>query len=285
MEGSMRLLFEAAALVFLFSVFSLVLVRWMENRMMFAPSAEHELYPERFGLEPEEVWIAAGEDGDKIHGWYFNSSPGNVVILYAHGNGGNIADRLPVIKGYVESGYDLFIYDYRGFGKSGGSPGRKRFIEDNFAAYDYLTKTRSVDPSEIVLLGQSLGGAVVLRLANEIKCRAVILEGTFFSIKQIARDLYPYIPVWIAASSDLDNGREVKKLGCPLLLIHGTDDTTLPHYHSEMLYEAARDPKEFLSIKGAGHTDLYAVNPSRYYGAISRFIESSSPDAGKIDPR
>ena len=273
----MYLVIVTLVLVFLFAAGMLLLARWMENSMMFAPVTEHQLRPDQFGLEPEEVWIAAGTDDAKIHAWYFKSSPADRLIFYAHGNAGNIADRLPVIKGYVESGYDVFIFDYRGFGKSGGLPTRKSFIEDSLAAYDYLTKNRSIDPANIVLLGQSLGGAAVLRLANSVECRAVILEGTFYSLRQIAKELYPRLPLWAIASSDLDNAREVTKLGRPLLLIHGTEDTTIPHLHSEMLFKEANEPKEFLSVKGAGHTDLFAINPARYYGAISRFIESSTP--------
>ena len=272
----MYLILEALFSIFLFFLFTLFLVRWMENHMMFAPATEHRLTPDQFGLEPEEVWIAAGGDDNKIHAWYFKSDPGKRVVFYAHGNGGNIADRLPVIKGYVESGFDVFIFDYRGFGKSGGRPTRKSFIEDSFAAYGWLTKTRSVDPANIVLLGQSLGGAAVLRIANSVECGAVILEGTFYSVKQIAKDLYPRLPIWAFASSDLDNAREIKKLGKPVLLIHGTEDATMPYRHSEMLFREARGPKEFLSVEGAGHTDLFAVNAARYYGAVSRFIENSA---------
>ncbi|MFQ5433137.1 MAG: alpha/beta hydrolase [Nitrospinota bacterium] len=276
----MYLIVVALILVFLISIFMLIFVRWMENSRMFAPVREHRLTPAQFDLEPEEVWISADGNDNKIHAWYFKSNPGDRLIFYAHGNAGNIADRLPVINGYVESGYDVFIFDYRGFGKSGGRPTRKSFIEDSFAAYDYLTKTRSINPANIVLLGQSLGGAAVLRLANSVECGAVILEGTFFSVKQIAREFYPHLPLWAITSSELDNAREIKKLGRPVLLIHGTEDATIPHHHSEMLFKEAGEPKEFLSVKGAGHTDLFAVNPARYYGAVSRFIESSAGSEG-----
>ena len=282
----MYLTVVALSLFLLFAAGILFFARWMENSQMFAPVKEHLLTPDQFTLEPEEVWIAVDDGDNKIHAWYFKSSPAERLIFYAHGNAGNIGDRLPVIKGYVESGYDVFIFDYRGFGKSGGLPTRKSFIDDSFAAYDYLTKNRSVDPANIVLLGQSLGGAAVLQLANSVECRAVILEGTFYSIKQIAKELYPNLPLWIIASSDLDNARELKKLGKPLLLIHGTEDTTIPHHHSEMLFNEAQEPKEFLSVKGAGHTDLFSINPARYYGAISRFIESSANrDSHKTDKK
>ena len=276
----MYLVIGALITVCLLSAVTLFFARWMENKKMFAPAKEHGLTPDQFDLDPEEVWITGDGDGNKIHGWYFKSSPADRLIFYAHGNGGNIADRLPAIKGYVDSGYDVFIFDYRGFGKSGGLPTRKSFIDDSFAAYDYLTNFRSVNPPDIVLLGQSLGGAAVLRLANSVECRAVILEGTFYSIKQIAKELYPGLPVWAIASSDLDNAKEIKKLRKPVLLIHGTDDATIPHHHSEMLFKEANEPKEFLSVKGAGHTDLFAINPARYYGAISRFIESSAGSKG-----
>ena len=276
MEYSMRLLFEAVSLLLLLTAAAFVFVRWHENRIMFYPEREHLLTPSQFGLHPEETLIPSGGIGQNIHGWYFAPEKGMATILYMHGNAGNIADRLPVVKGYLESGYGVFIFDYRGFGKSGGSPGRRRFIEDSFAAYRWLVDKKGTAPEDIVLFGQSLGGAAALKLANSEKCRAVVLEGTFYSLRQIARDIYPNFPVWILVSSDLDNAREIRKLQVPLLLLYGGNDDVIPHRHSEMLYREAAGPKELVIMDSAGHTDLFEVEKTRYYVTISRFIEGAA---------
>ncbi|GMT41693.1 MAG: alpha/beta hydrolase [bacterium] len=271
----MRLLLDIVSILLIVAAFLLVWGRWHESRSLFVPSAEHEHSPQDYSLKPEEVWLASGGGGEKIHGWYFAANRKSSTILYVHGNAGTIADRLAVIKGYIESGYNVFIFDFRGFGKSDGKPDRKSFVQDTFTAYDYLTKSRGAAASDIVLLGQSLGGAAALKLANAKECRAVILEGTFYSIRQVARDIYPNIPIWLLASSYFDNSREVKKLAVPLLLIHGENDEVTPYYHSEMLFKDARKPKEFINIKGSDHTGMYIVNPAQYYGTIGRFIEGA----------
>lgn len=268
-------MFEVVSVLFILTALALTLGRWHESRSLFVPSREHEDSPEKYSLQPEEVWLTAGGAGEKIHGWYFGGSPDGAVILYIHGNAGTIADRLPAIRGYVENGHNVFIYDYRGFGKSGGKPGVKNFIQDTFTAYDYLIGTRGVQPSDIVLLGQSLGGSAALKLANGRKCRAVILEGTFYSIRQMARDIYPVIPIWLLASSYLDNGREIKKLEAAVLLIHGGDDEVISPRHSEMLFQAAHQPKKLLVVKGSSHTEMYLTDKELYYGTIKRFIKSS----------
>lgn len=261
---------ETVSLVILALAALLVLGRWYEASALFYPSKEHSLSPSQFGLNPEEVTIDVS--GVTVHGWYFSEQTEGITILYAHGNAGTIADRLPQIKAFVEQGINLFIYDYRGYGKSGGTVSKKNFLEDSFAAYDYLVKTRGLDPRSIVLLGQSLGGVAVLRIANRRACRAVILEGTFYSVRQIAKDIYPVIPVWLIASSEFDNSREVKKLKVPVLFIYGKNDSVIPGYHSEMLFKVAPEPRELLSVDGSDHTSMYEADPEAYFGAIKKLV-------------
>jgi hypothetical protein len=239
---------------------------------MFKPTKEHLETPAGVGVQaPVEVFVDSG--GEKLHCWYFRAGASAPTILYVHGNAGNIADRLKVIKGYVNLGFNVFIYDPRGYGKSGGIATADNFIQDAVSAYDHLTKHIGADPSQITVLGQSLGGMAALPLANNFKCKGLVLEGTFVSVRQLAKDLYPKLPLWLFVSNIGDNEAEMRKLKLPVLLICGEHDDTIPPAHSKRLFEAAKEPRELLVVKGATHTDMYAKEPGLYYGAMGRFVK------------
>lgn len=250
----------------------IVFVKWYEASLLFYPEKDFLLDPSEFGLAPRDVTIATGSRGEKIHGWFFGSK-GDKTIFYVHGNGGNNSDRLPVIKKYVENGFNLFIFDFRGFGKSDGRPTKKGIIEDTFAAYDYLVESLGIPPENIIILGQSLGGVPALRLANSRKCFGLILEGIFFSIREMARDIYSPNPLWRLASSSFNNGKEIKKLKVPVLLIHGRMDDVVPVRHSRMLYEVSPEPKELIIFETAAHVDMYEADPRLYFESLLSFSE------------
>jgi len=260
---------NAASGFFLLLAAALALGRWHETNSLLHPSHGYDYSPSEFGLAPEEVFFNSG--GQKVHGLYFHGGPGRPVILYIQGNAGTAANRLGVIKGYVDMGLDVFIYEPRGFGLSGGMAVKEGFVEDAAAAYDYLANTRKVDPGSIFILGQSLGGIPALRLANGVKCKGIILEGTLVSIRQMAKDFYPDAPIWLLASSDFDNAAQVAKLRVPVLFIVGARDDLIAPYHTRTLYELAPNPKEIVVVDGAAHTDMFMVNPGLYYGAIAKF--------------
>jgi hypothetical protein len=165
----------------------------------------------------------------------------------------------------------VFIYEPRGFGQSGGMADKESFIEDSTAAYDYLVKTRGVNQDSIFILGQSLGGIPATRLAATVRCKGLILEGTLVSIRQMAKDFYPNLPIWLLASSDFDNMAEIAKIKAPVLFIYGGQDDIIDPYHSRMLYEKAPEPKYIVSIEQGRHTDMFKVDAGKYYGAISKF--------------
>ncbi len=243
---------------------------------MFHPSHEYDYSPSEFGLSPDDLYFDS--DGRRLHAWYFAGKEGSPTIFYIQGNAGTVANRLGAIKGYVDLGLNVFIYEPSGFGQSDGMALRESFINDSVAAYNYLVKGRKVDPASIIVLGQSMGGVPALKLANSVPCRGVVLEGTFISIRQMARDFYPNVPIWILASSDFDNAVQVAKLKVPLLVVYGGMDDIVAPYHSQKLYELAPQPKEMLEVKDGRHTDMFKVEPQRYYGAIGRIagIESGS---------
>jgi hypothetical protein len=264
-----RVLTDFTAAGFLLLAVLLSLGRWHETSSLMHPSREYDYSPAEFGLAPEEAYFESG--GQRLHAWHFAGKPGAPTILYLQGNAGTAANRLGAIKGFVDLGLNVFIYEPRGFGQSDGMAARESFIEDSVAAYGYLVKTRGVDPGSVVILGQSLGGVPALRLANSVPCRGLILEGTLISIRQMAKDFYPNVPLWILASSDYDNAAQVAKLKVPLLVIFGGRDDVISPAHSKKLFELAPEPKEILEVAEGRHTDMFKVEPRRYYGAIARF--------------
>ncbi len=250
----------------------IVLGRRHETLSIFKPSRSDVRVPDEFTPKPDDILIDTG-DG-VIHGWFFETNREAPTLLYIHGNADTIVQRLPVIKGYISLGLNVFIYDPHGYGKSEGTPTKSNFLADAFAAYFHMTSMMRIHPGKIILLGQSLGGVPSLRIANSEPVAGLILEGTFTSIRQMARDRYPLLPVWLLASSDFDNAREIQRLKIPVLIINGSEDLTIAPYHSQRLFDIAPKPSEYIRIEGAGHTTMFEIAPDIYYGAIARFVQS-----------
>jgi hypothetical protein len=266
---SKQRLLNVASGFFLFLAAAFALGRMHESNSLLHPSHERDYSPSEFGLMPEEVFFYSA--GQKVHAWYFSGEPEKPTLLYLQGNAGTSANRLGAIKGYVDLGLNVFIYEPRGFGQSAGMAVRENFIEDSVSAYNYLVGSRKTNPDSIFILGQSLGGIPTLRLANSVKCKGIILEGTLVSIRQMAKDFYPNLPIWLLASSDFDNSAQVVNIKVPVLFIVGAADDIIAPYHSRKLYELAPNPKELVLVEGAAHTDMFKVNPGLYYGAIAKF--------------
>jgi len=262
--------FELLAVAVLFGAGIFIFGRWYENHLLFYPAPDFSLYPSDLGLHPEEVHISVGDRGDRVHGWFF-SGGGEVTLFYVHGNAGNIADRLPVVAKYLKKGFNVFIFDFRGYGRSEGAPSKQGIVEDSFAAYDFLVKELDIKPEDIVIIGQSLGGAAALKVAVARPCRGILLEGTFYSIKEMAKDVFYPLPVWLMASNDLNSGEEVKKLEKPVIFFHGALDSVVPLRHSKLLYEAANDPKKLVVFETSGHVDMYETDPELYFTTLLKF--------------
>ncbi len=245
--------------------------RLHETFFLLHPTRGDASVPAEYSPKPRDVFIDTGRG--EIHGWFFAADQNAPTLLYIHGNADTIAKRLEAIKGYIGLGLNVFIYDPHGFGRSQGASNRFNFVSDAFAAYHYLTERMRIRPNNIVVLGQSLGGVPALRLANKERVGGLILEGTFISIRQMARDMYPALPIWLLASSDYDNERQIRRLKTPLLIINGSADTVIAPYHSQRLFDMAPEPREYVRVDGAEHTTMYEISPEIYYGAIARFIE------------
>ncbi len=201
----------------------------------------------------EERWIRAA-DGVRLHAWQATHQQADTSVVWSHGNGGNIADRASVIVALAARGLDVLAYDYRGYGKSEGRPSEAGVYQDAEAAFD-AERDRLGETAPIACLGESLGGAVSIRLATRRPCAAVAVVSTFTSLRDVARRHYG--PLAALAGDRFDSASLVGTLTVPFFAAHGDRDEIVPYELGERLFLAAPSPKRFLRIPGARHNDVF----------------------------
>jgi len=242
-----------------------------ERKLIYFPTRELELMPGELGLRFEDVPLVA-EDGVRIHAWFLPAPKSRLTVLVSHGNGGNISHRLPRAALLQEAlAADVLLYDYRGYGRSAGTPDEEGTYRDARAAYRYLVESRGVRPERLMLFGESLGSAVTLDLAVSHPCGAVVLESPFTSIRDMARVALPWLPLGSFVRTRYDSLSKVEKLRVPLLVLHGDRDQIVPFAQGERLFRAAPAPKRFFRIIGAGHNDTYLIGGQAYRRAFVDF--------------
>ncbi|MFH1877742.1 MAG: alpha/beta hydrolase [Candidatus Omnitrophota bacterium] len=231
------------------------LLRRFERGNVYFPSRAMAYTPSETGLEFEDVYITT-RDNVRLNGWFIPSgaADGKTVLLF-HGNAGNISYRLDIIRMLNELGLNVFIPDYRGYGKSGGTASEQGTYLDAEAAYEYLLSRGDVDEQKIILYGKSLGGAVAVDLAAKGKGAMLILDSTFTSVGDVAREIYPFLPSW-ALSIKYDNIAKISKVTVPKLIMHSKEDEVIRFYHGRKLFQKASGPKEFFQSKGRHNTGI-----------------------------
>jgi hypothetical protein len=247
---------------------------WIENFFVFDPYRTLEAMPEGMGLQYRDAYFAA-EDGETLHGWYFPNRNEGPVILFCHGNAGNISHRLDHVSRLLAKGLRVFIFDYRGYGKSRGSPSEKGIYLDGVAAYDYLLQREDIPADVIVPYGHSLGGAVAIEIALARKVKALILESAFTSLREMAGSMVLFRLFSAFLPSHYDNLEKLPRARVPVLVMHGEADELVPFSMGDKLYQAARAPRFFYAIKGAGHNDTYLVGGEKYLEAFATFARHS----------
>lgn len=251
-------------------VLTAIYVKYLERRNLFFPFKEIESTPCAIGLSYEDVYFVT-EDNKKINGWFIPANDAKYTILFFHGNAGNISHRLDKIKIFHDLGLNIFIIDYRGYGKSQGRPSKAGLYLDAKGSYGYLIGKFKTKPSSIILYGESLGGAVALELATKAEARAVITEETFSSMRDIAKDIYPFLPSFFV--SDAFNSLSViEKVSIPKLIIHSQDDEMISFKHAQKLYDKAKEPKTLAAINGS-HNSAFLESEKEYIRHIREFIE------------
>jgi hypothetical protein len=274
-----RKIMIAARITILVGAGFLALLYFNQSRMVYLPQRDLAASPAAIGLRHEEVFFPAG-DGVKLHGWYVPSEPARGVLLFCHGNAGNISYRLDSIMIFHRLGLSVFIFDYRGYGWSEGEPTEEGTYRDAAGAWDYLVQKREVRPERIVIFGRSLGGAVAAWLGQDRPAGALILESTFSSFRDIAEDIHPWLPVRLLARYDYETAAFLTRVRCPVLIVHSRDDELIPFKHGEKLFAAAKEPKAFLEITSS-HNDGFQRSGAAYTKGLDAFLTRWMGTAGQ----
>lgn len=248
----------------------LLLMYIFQSAFVYFPTRSIVMTPADRSWEYEDVYLHT-EDDYRLHGWYIPVTNGRGTVLFFHGNAGNISGRLESISVFRDLGLNVFIFDYRGYGKSEGSPSEKGTYKDAEAAWRFLTEVQSVPPDEIILFGRSLGGGIASWLGSNVSAGAVVLESTFTSAPDLAGELYPIIPARALMTIRYPVRNFLDDLAMPVMIAHSPQDDVIPYHHGKKLYELAGEPKTWLEMRG-GHNDGFIQSEPEYSETWDRFI-------------
>lgn len=256
----------------------------IEDRFIFHPGHFSGRDPNHIGLAFEDVFFTT-QDGIRLHGWFIPHPEARATFVWFHGNAGSISDRLLNIKLLHDSiKTDIFIFDYRGYGRSEGSVSELGTYLDGEAAIKYLLARDSAVARRLVLFGRSLGAAVAAEMASRFSSLGLILESPFVSIREMARAIFPSLPIGWLLQTRYDTMEKVRRVKTPLLVLHGDQDNTVPFAQGKRVFEVASQPKKFHRIVGASHNDTFIVGGEKYFAVLREFIKSTLAEEEKIDP-
>lgn len=253
---------------------ALVVLAWyFQSGLLYLrhlPGRALDATPAAVGLGYEDVRIQAA-DGVGLHGWFVPASPARGILLFFHGNAGNVSHRLESIRLFHELGLAVFILDYRGYGQSDGTPSEAGTRRDARAAWKYLVEERGAPPGSIATFGRSLGAAVAAELAREHQPGALIVESAFTSVPDIAQEAYWYLPARWLSRFEYATADYVGRVSAPVLVIHSEDDEIIPYHHGRAIFDSANEPKRFLTLRG-GHNTGFILSEAEYRRGIDAFL-------------
>jgi hypothetical protein len=266
-----------------------VAVVMLEERLIYFPSR----YPDGWwdtvalgretGCAIENRYFATG-DGVRLHGWWCvppstNAPTATMALLWFHGNAGNLSHRADMLARLLTLPVRVLIVDYRGYGRSEGRPDEAGLYADAHAAWGELTGPLGVPPDRVVVFGKSLGGAVAVALAAEVRPAGLIVQSSFTSARDMAARAFPFVPAALIRTR-LDSAARIGAVTCPKLFVHGTADEVVPYELGRRLFAAAGEPKRWLDVPGAHHNDVYLAGGEPYLAALREFVSDCAPPAG-----
>lgn len=274
---SCMMFFVKALIYSLVAILALIAyVRFIEATSIFFPSREILSTPKDIGLDYENIFFTT-QDHVSLNGWLIkapSNSADQPTLIFCHGNAGNISDRIDKIAAFRQMGLNVFIFDYRGYGKSQGKPDEPGIYKDAAAAFDYLMTRKDIAHDKIIAYGASLGGAVAVDLAAHRQVSCLILDSTFSSAADMAKEMVAFIPSFLL-NIKLDSVTKVQDISVPKLFIHSRDDEIVPFALGRKLYESAPSPKEFLEIDGS-HNEGFLSSQEDFFGGIRDFLKKKN---------
>jgi len=248
----------------------------MQGRMLYLPDVPGRtltMTPADVGMNYQDVSIET-TDGVTLHGWFIVGQSSKVVLFF-HGNAGNISHRLDSIRQFQDLGLSVLIIDYRGYGQSEGRITERGTYRDAAAAWRYLIEDRNIPARNIVIFGRSLGASVASWLASKQQPLALIVESSFTSVPDVAQELYPWLPVrWLSRLNHATRDF-VRDVRCPVLVVHSRDDEIIPFHHGEAIFASANEPRTLLAIRGT-HNDAFLRDERAYAAGLRKFLTGLS---------
>lgn len=252
-----------------------------QSRYVYYPDRNIEVTPESLGLWFDDVNVLS-QDGETITGWFvpagdYSGKPGEKrtttgrTVLVCHGNGGDIGDRVCTVRKFHDMGFNVLIFDYRGYGLSSGRPCEKGTYLDALAMWNYLKAEKRIDARYICVYGQSLGGAIATWLAEQVQPGALIVESSFTSALELGARMFPYLPVRLFCTFRYDSLARMPNIRCPVLIANSHDDRTVPYEHGLRLFNAANEPKRFVEM-GGGHNECGLEFDDSYVKTVAGFL-------------
>ena len=264
------LLITGIAVIAILYIFKAIRLYRRQGEHVYNPRHELSATPGDEGLAFEDVRFRSA-DNILLHGWFAPCENSRKVILLYHGNTGNISDCISSISIFAGLGFSTFMFDYRGYGLSEGRTDEQGTYHDAEAAWEWLLREKHYAPQDVVILGRSLGASIGSWLASHHHPAAVILESTFTSLPDIAADTHPLIPARLMTRFRYDTLDNVRRIHCPILIVHGRDDSVIPYHHGRRLYDSANEPKAFLDIHGT-HAEGFLATGQDYINGLQAFL-------------
>ncbi|MEH2332741.1 alpha/beta hydrolase [Nostoc sp.] len=245
------------SLIFIY-IFFAVFVYFRADSMIFLSQ------PSSYQDDPKILKLRSGENTN-ISATYLLNNQAKYTILYSHGNSEDLGDIQQILEKLHAWGFSVFAFDYRGYGTSQGKSTESHAYEDINSAYNYLTQNLKIPPEKIIVLGRSVGGGSAVNLARQKPVAGLIIESSFISAFQVI------VPFRILPFNKFPNLDNIKKVKCPILVIHGKADNIIPFTHGEKLFNAATSPKLYLWVEEANHNDLFSIAEEKYRQTLQEF--------------
>ncbi len=276
MKGKSLLQFIVLLVVGYFVLIGLMAI--FQNSLIFHPSSQMHATPDRTGIPWSDHYMEM-EDGTKLHAWLFENEDADFTVILSHGNAGNISGRIDIAELLVDAGASVFMYDYRGFGNSEGSPSEKKVMSDAVEVAEYLSEQKGIGFDSMIFYGRSLGGPIAAYQAKSVGGVGLVLDSSFLNAKEVASDVYPFIPAMFIRA-DFPTDRFLREMDpIPVMIMHSPDDNIIRYRHGQELYEIAQEPKKFIELRG-GHNDNFFRSTDIYETAWRDFIEQLADRGG-----